>query len=69
MFYDDYGRLIPDPDSSTGAERFIIFGQSTKLNTLVVCHCYRDIDETIHIISARKADKRECKQYEGFRHA
>ncbi|MFT4926817.1 MAG: uncharacterized DUF497 family protein [Phenylobacterium sp.] len=69
VFYDDFGRLIPDPDSSISEERFIIFGQSVKLNTLVVCHCYRDIDETIGIISARKADKRERKQYEGFRHA
>ena len=26
VFYDDYGRLIPDPDSSIDEERFILFG-------------------------------------------
>ncbi|KZZ60057.1 MAG: BrnT family toxin [Oleiphilaceae bacterium] len=66
VFYDNAARLIPDPDSSEGEERFILLGQSSYLKTLVVCHCYRDSEDTIRIISARKADKRESKQYEGF---
>ena len=69
VFYDEYSRLIPDPDSSYGEERFIIMGQSDKYNTLVVCHCYRDEGDVIRIISARKAEKRERKQYEGYRYA
>ena len=69
VFYDEYARLIPDPDSSFGEERFIILGLSEKYNTLVVCHCYRGADERVRIISARKADKTERKKYEEFRYA
>jgi len=35
------------------------------LNLLVVCHCYRENDETIRIITARKASKNETKEYGG----
>lgn len=66
VFYDDAARLIPDPDSSQGEERFILLGKSSHLKTLIVCHCYRDLKDTIRIISARKANKRESKQYKGF---
>lgn len=69
VFYDEYARVIPDPDSSIGEEHFIIMGLSQYNNTLVVCHCYRESDEQIRIISARKAEKRERKQYEDFRYA
>jgi len=69
VFYDEFARLIPDPDSSIGEERFIIMGLSEQYNTLVVCHCYRGWDEQIRIISARKAENRERKQYEGYRYA
>ena len=69
VFYDEFARLIPDPDSSIGEERFIIMGLSEQYNTLVVCHCYRGQDEQIRIISARKAEKRERKQYEDYRYA
>ncbi|MCC5903637.1 MAG: hypothetical protein JJT87_17120 [Halomonas sp.] len=34
----------------------------------MVCHCVRD-GETIRIISAREANKRERTTYEGCRHA
>lgn len=61
--------MIPGPDSSYGEERFIIMGLSEKHNTLVVCHYYRGDDERIRIISARKVEKRERKQYEEFRYA
>jgi hypothetical protein len=69
VFFDSYARLIPDPDSSFGEERFIILGQSRDFQALVVCHCYRDPDDNIRIISARKADKSERKQYEEYRYA
>lgn len=69
LFYDEFARMIPDPDSSSGEERFILMGQSSQWNTLVVCHCYRDAENTIRIISARKAEKQERKQYEEFRYA
>ena len=68
IFADDFARLIQDPDHSHGEERFIMLGMSARLRLLVVCHCERGSD-LIRIISARRADKYECKQYEGFTHA
>ena len=69
VFYDELARLVPDPDSSNLEERFIILGQSKQLKLLIVCHCYRDDENIIRIISARKADKHEQRSYEVFRHA
>ena len=63
VFYDDEALVINDPDHSQDEERFIILGTSTKSNVLVVCHCFRDNDSTIRIISARKATKRESLFY------
>ena len=67
VFYDDNARLEHDPDHSDDEDRFIILGISSKLRILVVCHCYRAIDGEIRLISARKAAKKERKQYEDFR--
>ncbi|MGQ8367211.1 BrnT family toxin [Glaciecola sp. 1036] len=69
VFSDSLARLVNDPDSSYGEERFIILGESSLSRLLVVCHCYRGSDNIIRLISARKADKRERKVYEGFKHA
>ena len=67
-FYDEYARLIFDPDYSEDEDRFILLGLSSRYRLLIVCHCYREGGETIRIISARKANKTEQKQYEGFRY-
>lgn len=65
VFYDENAVLIADPDHSLLDEsRFVILGLSAKLNMLVVCHCYKENDK-IRIISARKADLQESKQYGG----
>lgn len=66
VFYDDYARVIHDPDHSTEEDRFIILGMSSQLQLLTVVHCYRENDSIIRIISARKATKSESKQYQGF---
>ncbi|MBE8232867.1 MAG: BrnT family toxin [Endozoicomonadaceae bacterium] len=68
VFSDELGRIIPDPDYSEDEERFILMGMSSQLKLLTVCHCERGSD-TIRIISARKADKHERIQYEGYSHA
>jgi uncharacterized DUF497 family protein len=65
VFYDEYARLIPDPDHSEEEDRFIILGRSILSRILVVCHCYREDDEVIRIISARKANKFEQNFYKG----
>ena len=54
-------------EHSEDEERFIILGMSARARILVVAHCYREKDEVIRIISARKATARETKQYEELR--
>ena len=66
VFYDDNARLMHDPDHSDEEERFLLLGLSERLNILIVCHCYREENEIIRIISARKATKNEKKQYQEF---
>ena len=63
VFYDEEALLIPDPEHSTSEERFVILGISKKTNLLTVCHCYRENEEVIRIINARKATTKEKKQY------
>ena len=63
--FDDADALqIFDPDHSESEDRFIMLGMSAVLRILVVCHCYRANDDTIRIISARKATRNECSTYE-----
>ena len=62
IFYDDNARLQHDPDHSEDEDRFVLLGMSVKFRVLVVCHCYRSDDAEIR--PARKATKRERKQYE-----
>ena len=65
VFYDPNAKVIDDPDHSNEEDRFIILGLSKLLHLLVVCHCYRENDELIRIISARKATLKEAEYYGG----
>ncbi|MCL2793004.1 MAG: BrnT family toxin [Spirochaetaceae bacterium] len=65
VFFDPNAKVIHDPDHSIDEDRFIILGISKLLKLLVVCHCYREDDEIIRIISARKATRNESKNYGG----
>ena len=65
-FSDPFARIDFDPDHSEDENRFILLGLSTAARTLVVCHCYREDEEIIRIISARKAVLYERKQYGRF---
>ncbi|ASK33262.1 hypothetical protein CEK62_02100 [Alcanivorax sp. N3-2A] len=67
-FTDEFARVIGDPDHSTEEDRFILLGTSIHSRLLVVCHCVREAD-TIRVISARKANRRERTTYEEYRHA
>lgn len=64
VFYDDWAILIEDEDPDEPEERFLLLGMSAGLQTLVVIHCYREDEEVIRIISARKADRSERRDYE-----
>lgn len=65
VFFDENAIVIHDPDHSSHEERFIILGLSSAVHLLVVCHCFRQSDNIIRIISARKATKNESQQYHG----
>ena len=62
-FDDEEAIVIADPDHSISEDRFLLLGLSKKSNMMVVCHCYRENDDVIRIISARKATKGEEGQY------
>lgn len=61
-FYDERALVIDDPSESEA--RFILLGLSSSLRLLVVCHCLREAEDEIRIISARKADRSERGDYE-----
>jgi uncharacterized DUF497 family protein len=63
VFLDDYAIRFFDPDHSDDEDRFLMLGVSFRLRILVVCHCYRQSDRVIRIISARKATRQEAAHY------
>jgi len=62
VFGDQFSITIYDPLHSEDEDRFVILGMSNKNRLLVVVHTERG--DKIRIISARKATKKERKQYE-----
>lgn len=63
VFYDENAIRYYDPDHSDDEDRFLMVGVSQKLRILIVCHCFREDDSVIRIISARKATKGEEDNY------
>jgi len=63
VFYDEFAVQFFDADHSSHEDRFLLLGMSTGARLLLVCHCERDTGNTIRIISARKATKRESAFY------
>jgi uncharacterized protein len=63
VFYDEDAIQFFDPDHSDDENRFLLLGLSIKLRILIVCHCFRESDTSVRIISARKTDKREELEY------
>ena len=64
VFMDEYAILFDDPDHSESEDRFLIIGMSNVKGVCTVSHCYRNADETIRIISARKATRTEQSFYD-----
>lgn len=50
VFYDQFARLIDDPQHSENEQRFVLLGMSERHRIIVVCHCDRDNTGTIRII-------------------
>jgi len=61
-FSDHLSLTIYDPLHSDEEDRFVLIGSSYKHRLLVVVHT--EMGNEIRIISARKATKKERKQYE-----
>jgi uncharacterized protein len=64
VFRDPLLLVIPDLEHSQEEERWIALGNSIRQLLLVVVHT--EDDSTIRIISDRKAEPRERKQYEQY---
>jgi len=62
VFGDLLARVFDDEDHSIEEEREIIIGHSAKERMLVVCFTAQG--ESVRIFSARKATRRERKDYE-----
>ena len=63
VFYDQNAIEYYDDNHSLEEERFIMLGISYQMRLLVVCYCVRN-HNSIRVISARKATKKETKVYE-----
>jgi uncharacterized protein len=61
-FKDTLSLTIYDPLHSDEEDRFVLIGSSYKNRIIVVVHT--ESEDKIRIISARKATKKERKQYE-----
>lgn len=60
VFFDDVALTIVDENGDE--QRFVAIGADALNRVIVVVYCWRG--ESIRIISARKATRRERKQYE-----
>jgi len=64
VFQDINAVYVYDELHSTDEDRFNVIGMVDNIDQeITVCHCYRDDDEVIRIISARKATKEEIELY------
>ena len=63
VFKDERAMQFFDPDHSDSEDRFILLGVSSALRVVLVCHCFRENDLVVRIISARKANRSEEKNY------
>jgi len=66
-FLDETAMVFHDPDHSDEEDRFILLGMSVQAGVLVVCHCVRDSESVVRIISARQADNQEEIDYWEYR--
>jgi len=62
VFGDPLGRFMADPRHSSEEERLVLLGSSREERLLAVM--FVDRRETIRIISARRATRRERRDYE-----
>ena len=64
-FHDENAKVYFDSDHSEAGDRFIFPGMSYNFRVLVACHCFRGPETLVRILSARKADRSEQRDYWG----
>jgi len=64
-FFDPKAVIVSDDAHSQDEDRFILIGVNKYDKLLTVCHCYRDNENVIRIISARKPNRVEEEIYGG----
>jgi len=62
VFTDEFSITIPDPEHSDEEQHLLILGLSSRKHLLVVI--YTERGKRIRLISARKANRKEPKEYE-----
>ena len=62
VFLDPLALTFPDPFDSSGEEREITIGYTAGHQVVFLAHCQRG--SSVRIISARRATRRERRQYE-----
>jgi hypothetical protein len=62
VFGDPLAGTIPDPQHSGEEPRFVTIGLSTRHRLITVVHAERE--DSIRIISGRRATRRERRKYE-----
>jgi len=55
--------LVREDGTAEGEARFVLVGMSLDRRLLTVCYTLREEEETIRLISGRKATRREKRQY------
>ncbi|HTY24915.1 MAG TPA: BrnT family toxin [Desulfomonilaceae bacterium] len=63
VFYDPLSATFDDPDHAVGEQRYVTIGISIRDRLLVIAHTERE--QTLRIISARRANAHERKRHEG----
>lgn len=67
VFFDENAVEFYDEAHSDWEDRFLLLGMSAHLGILLICHCFREQESVIRIISARKATRNEQLSYPGIR--
>lgn len=62
VFGDPLALMMPDPDHSTGEQRYVLLGNSNQQRLLVVAFAERTL--RTRLISARRATRNERRRYE-----
>lgn len=63
VFFDENAIEFFDPHHSEDEDWFLLLGLGFRHRVLVVCHCHRESEGIIRIISARRATRKERAHY------